>query len=188
MDCEIQRNLFEPSAAVAEFVANVFNDLENCQNNPASSASWRCSTLLAYQRWTQLCLHIFAPLCTTFLDNLSDAWSTMKFAIACCFIRFCALHVFAAYCQKACSTFHLVWHIWHIGSKTWKNPFGRELGMKLPSILASSSVLSGIMSKTKCSMSLYRMNGGHGKGINVTYEENTIIHHAREHNDKTPTQ
>ena len=60
--------------------------------------------------------------------------------------------------------------------------------MKLPSILASSSVLSGIMSKTRCSMSLYRMNGARGKGINVTYEENTIIHHAREHNDKTPTQ
>ena len=42
----------------------------------------------------------------------------------------------------------------------------------------NSSVLRDIMSKTRLSMSWYRMNGTHWRGINVTYEENTNISRA----------
>ena len=49
--------------------------------------------------------------------------------------------------------------------------------MKTPSILANC--IKG--SKTRLSMSWYRMKGTHWRGINITYEENTIIYHARAH-------
>ena len=50
-----------------------------------------------------------------------------------------------------------------------ESKLGREFGMKTPSILANSSVLRDIMSKTRRSMSWYRMNGTHWRGIKVTY-------------------
>ena len=42
-----------------------------------------------------------------------------------------------------------------------ESKLGREFGMKTPSILANSSVLRDIVSKTRRSMSWYRMNGTH---------------------------
>jgi hypothetical protein len=46
--------------------------------------------------------------------------------------------------------------------KAYESWLGRELGMKTPSILANSSVLRDVSSKTRLSMSWqYRMNGTH---------------------------